>query len=146
MAKPPVRGGARSWWIVIVLVAAACGSAQPPTTIVASPSPTPSSAPPPESLLFAALETNANAAQFQWNTVAIAGLDGNARAKTTFVPMPIPYTGCAGPVLPPSAHVAAGKVYFADGTGEIRSLGPQAKSPRWRTSRSPGVSRCFLLP
>lgn len=39
--------------------------------------------------------------------------------------MPIPYVGCEGAVLPSSAHVAAGKVYFVDGLGEIRSLSPQ---------------------
>ncbi|MGA7910212.1 MAG: hypothetical protein WCC30_01505 [Candidatus Dormiibacterota bacterium] len=117
--------GTRSWWIVMLMVVAACGSAQPQPTSVASSSPMPSTSSPPRPLLFAALETNASAAQFQWNTVAIAGLDGIARAKTTFVPMPIPYGGCEGPVLPPSAHVAAGKVYFADGMGKIRSLSPQ---------------------
>lgn len=125
MSTPHVTATLRSWPIGLLLVAVACGPAQPQATSGSSPSQTPSSSPPPAALLFAALETNAAAAQFQWNTVAIAGLDGVARAKTTFAPMPIPYTGCAGAVLPPSAHVAAGKVYFADGQGTIRSLDPQ---------------------
>jgi hypothetical protein len=108
--------------IGLLFLAVACGPAQPRATSTPSPSITASSAPSPPALLFAALETNAGAAQFQWNTVVIAGLDGVARAKTTFAPMPIPYTGCEGAVLPPSAHVAAGKVYFADGQGAIKSL------------------------
>ena len=122
---PPFPTAVRSWSIALLLVAVSCGSAQPQPSSGSSPSPTPPSSPSPAALLFAALETNASAAQFQWNTVAIAGLDGVARAKTTFAPMPIPYTGCEGAVLPPSAHVAAGKVYFADGQGRIRSLSPQ---------------------
>ncbi|MGZ6299845.1 MAG: hypothetical protein ACXWMN_05070, partial [Candidatus Limnocylindria bacterium] len=78
-------------------------------------------------LLFAALETDARVVQFQWNKVVIAGLDGIARAQTTFAPMPIPYVGCESAVLPPDAHVAAGKVYFGDGMGTIRSLSPQGE-------------------
>jgi hypothetical protein len=65
-----------------------------------------------------------------WNTVAIAGLDGYARAKTTFVPIPVPDLGCIGAVLPPSAHVADGKVYFADGTGVVRSLSVGGQAAR----------------
>jgi hypothetical protein len=125
MSQSSAPGSRRHWWVALLLVAVACGSSQPQATSSSSPSPsvTPSST--PRAPLFAALETNADAAQFQWNTVAIAGLDGIARAKTTFAPMPIPYVGCEGAVLPSSAHVAAGKVYFADGLGEIRSLSPQ---------------------
>jgi hypothetical protein len=87
----------------------------------------PSSSPQPKasgSLLFAALEAKGATNPLGWNTVAIAGLDGYARAKATFTSMPVPYVGCAGAVLPMSAQVAAGKVFFADGTGVIRSLVP----------------------
>jgi hypothetical protein len=74
-------------------------------------------------LLFAALESKSAASSGRWDTVAIAGLDGYARAKTTFAPMRVPTVGCTGGAVPPlSAHVAAGKVYFADGTGVVRSL------------------------
>src|SRR5579859_4932050 len=114
--------------VALLLVAAACGSAQPSPIGGSSPSSAASSSPPTAVTLFAALETNAAAAQFQWNTVVIAGLDGVARAKLTFTPLPIPYAGCEGAVLPPSAHVAAGKVYFADGQGTIRSLDPQGNA------------------
>lgn len=92
-----------------------------------TPSPVASGSPSPQpttsgQLLFAVLEAKGTTNAFQRNTVAIAGLDGYARAKTTFTPMPLPWVGCAGAVLPASAQVAAGKVYFADGTGTVRSL------------------------
>ena len=73
-------------------------------------------------LLFAALEAKGTSDPIAWNTVAIAGLDGYARAKTTFKPLATPYVGCAGGVRPTQAYVAAGKVFFSDGDGYIRSL------------------------
>ena len=96
--------------------------------IVASPTPTVKPTPQPtpkvsSTLLFAVLEAKGTANAWTYNTVAIAGLDGYARAKTTFTPMPVPAMGCMGAIIPPSAHVAAGKVYFADGHGVVRSLG-----------------------
>lgn len=94
------------------------------TAPASSPSPQPTKAAP---LLFAALEAKGTTNPSQWNTLAIAGLDGYARAKTTFTPLPSPYVGCAGPIVPLSAHVAAGKVFFADGTGAIRSLSPNGQ-------------------
>jgi hypothetical protein len=119
--------------------AVASPSASPLTTPAASPSSAPSASPsaqpsanpkPPTAtpktsptLLFAVLEAKGTANWWMYNTVAIAGVDGYARAKTTFTPMPVPAVGCMGAILPPSAHVAAGKVYFADGKGVIRSLG-----------------------
>jgi hypothetical protein len=81
---------------------------------------TPTSAP---GLLFAVLEAKGTATASTYNTVAIVGLDGYARAKTTFVPMPVPNLGCMGAILSPSAQVAAGRVFFADAKGVIRSLG-----------------------
>jgi hypothetical protein len=86
-----------------------------------SPSPIPTGRPSP-TLLFAALEAKGTTNPQAWNTVAIAGLDGYARAKATFTPMPLPYVGCAGAVLPTMAYAVAGKVYFSDNTGRIRSL------------------------
>jgi hypothetical protein len=93
----------------------------PASTSSPSPSADPSSQP-STPLLFAALEAKGATSASEWNTVVIAGLDGQARAKTTFIPMPRPYVGCTDPVLPPSAHVAAAHVYFADGSGTVRSL------------------------
>ena len=94
-------------------------------TALASPSgiPTPIATPKTSpTLLFAVLEAKGTANAWTYNTVAIAGLDGYARAKTTFTPMPLPQLGCMGAVLPSQAHVAAGKVFFADGKGVVRSL------------------------
>ena len=110
---------------IALLILTACGNV--PAKPVAAPSPGASPAAQPTSmapsaLLFAVLEARGTTNPSQYNTVAIAGLDGLARAKTTFTPMPVPVLGCMGAILPPSAHVAAGKVYFADGHGVIRSL------------------------
>ena len=130
--------------IGLVLLVAACGPGQAqatasPSAAVAtpsanataalSPSPTPSSGP----LLFAVLEAKIPASPYQWNTVVIAGLDGYARAKTTFKPMPVPTVECAGAILPPSAHVAGDKVYFADGAGVVRSLSANGQVARVAT-------------
>jgi len=118
-AAPPARstpGPGNSPSGVAATSPTAAGGSSPSASPIASAQPTASSTP-----LFAALEAKGTPLN-QWNTVVIAGLDGYARAKATFTPMPTPYVGCAGPVIPSSAHVAAGKVYFADGTGVIRSL------------------------
>lgn len=101
--------------------------ASPNATPGASPHPSPKASALPQpstsaTLLFAALEAKIPGSLYAWNTVAIAGLDGYARAKTTFTPMPVPNLGCIGAILPPSAHVIAGKVFFADAKGVVRSL------------------------
>ena len=119
----------------MLLMAVACGptQARPPTATAAassSPSPTPSTSGP---LLFAVLEAKIPASPYQWNTVAIAGLDGYPRAKTTFISMPVPTVECAGAILPPSAHVAGDKVYFADGAGVVRSLSANGQMARVAT-------------
>jgi hypothetical protein len=118
--------------IGLVLVVAACGPGQAQATAspsAAAPTPTaaasPSSRPSPTTpgpLLFGVLEAKISGSPYTQNTVAIAGLDGYARTKTTFIPMRVPDVGCMGAVLPESAHVAAGRVYFADGKGVVRSL------------------------
>jgi hypothetical protein len=119
----------------VLLLAVACGPAMSPAaraspsapaTMTPGPSQTPTAGP-PGPLLFAALEAKNGAQQGSWNTIAIAGLDGYARAKTSFMPIPMPFTGCFVPIMPPSAHVAAGGVYFADGAGVIRSLSPHGE-------------------
>ncbi len=128
----------------LLLVIGACGHVQGPSTsavvtptatpsatasvgIIQTPSPAtnPSPGPTPttsSSLLFAVLEAKGTANSWTYNTVAIAGLDGYARAKTTFTPMPVPSVGCMGAIIPPSAHVANGKVFYADARGVVRSL------------------------
>jgi hypothetical protein len=109
----------RGLWIgAAVLLLAACGQA-PGNPIAATGSPTTTGRAP---LLFAVLEANGTASPSTYNTVAITGLDGHATAKTTFSPMPVPNVGCIGAIIPPSAHVAAGRVFFADAKGVVRSL------------------------
>src|SRR6266540_4229902 len=135
---------------ILLLLTAACGRVPGnPTSALTSPSPsatpitsaspigsptaTPTAAPsskpnpqatphPSPTLLFGVLEAKGTANSWTYNTVAIAGLDGYARAKATFTPMPNPVVGCMGPILRPSAHVAAGKVFFADAKGVVRSM------------------------
>jgi len=103
-----------------VLLVAACGQAQGGPTAASSPTPRTSPAP----LLFALLEANGTANAWTYNTVVIAGLDGREVAKATFAPMPVPNTGCMGAILQRTAHVAAGRVFFADAKGVVRSLAP----------------------
>ena len=112
----------------LLVMVVACGpvQARPATSpsAAATPAATPTAS---AALLIAALEAKGTANPEQWNTVAIAGLDGYARAKTTFVPMPVPNVGCTAAVLPFSAHVAAGRVYFSDGAGVVRSFSVQGR-------------------
>jgi len=125
------------WLLISVLLVTACGSlhTHPADAHLPNPSPnasvavaTPSTSPavpspePSTPLLFAALEANGTASPSGWNTLVIAGLDGYARAKTTFTPMPKPYVCGGDPVLPTSAYAVAGMVYYADGMGTVRSL------------------------
>jgi len=97
------------------------------TTPTPAATPSVATSPPPAgsynaSALYAVLEAPAKYSQN--TTVAIAGLDGYARAKTHFTPRSIPYVADAIAVLAPEAHVAAGVVYFVDGRGVVRTLAP----------------------
>jgi hypothetical protein len=75
--------------------------------------------------LFAGLQIK-NGRYFP-DSVVIAGLDGVVRANATFTPVTPPPVDCLGTRLPPAAYVAAGKVFFADGVGAIRSLSPDGQ-------------------
>jgi hypothetical protein len=56
------------------------------------------------------------------DVVAIVRVDGTARAKASFKPRRLPQVG-EGLTLPqPEARIAAGRVFFADGAGVVRSL------------------------
>jgi hypothetical protein len=106
--------------IGLVVMVTACGQmqAQPASSPATSPAATANTP-----MLFAVLEAKGTANLDQWNTVAIAGLDGHTMASATFTPMPVPSIGaCIGAIDPPSAHLAAGKVFYADGNGVVRSL------------------------
>jgi hypothetical protein len=97
-------------------------SASPISSATAYPASSPSAVPSPASMLYAVLEPPA---LYQQNTtVAIAGLDGYARAKAHFVPRSYPYAPDSAVVMAPEAHVAAGVVYFIDGRGVVRALAP----------------------
>lgn len=135
----PTRVAAHSTPSASAAVASASPSLSPP--VVATPSPwTPSAGVAPASpstipsrhatsgqRLLAVLEAKTGANPYQWSTVALAGLDGYARAKAVYTPMPIPYAGCSNILVPLPAHVVAGKVYFSDGTGAIYSLSPRGQ-------------------
>lgn len=101
----------------ILLIAVACGQSQGHQAASL-----PSTSASPQPLLFAVLQANGTPNAWTYNTVVMAGLDGRARATATFAPMPVPTIGCIGAIIPQSAHVANGKVFFADGNGVVRSL------------------------
>jgi hypothetical protein len=121
--------------LVVAMVLSACGGTNPSARASPTPtprptatssalpsSPIPSPMPVSPTLRFAALTANVNPGV--WDHVVIAGLDGMIYNQTSFEPLPAPDTGCGGTaLLPPAAFVASGRVYFADGTGAIRSLG-----------------------
>ena len=107
---------------------AATGTSPSPHTTV-TPSASTATTPPPlfallEARHCAALEPGAceNTISARHDTVAIAGVDGYAKAKSTFVPRPVPVVGNAATVLQLEAEVAAGAVYFIDGKGVVRRL------------------------
>ena len=89
-------------------------SATPPPTGIPSPSPKASPTPKPE-FLFAVLESGSSFAEP--GTVAIVGLDGYARAKSTFQPRKNP-----GAILQSTAQVVGSGVYYIDGKGTVRVL------------------------
>jgi hypothetical protein len=114
-----------------LMAASACGSR---TTAARSASPapghaigatTPPAAPTPTEPLFVTLESSTgDGFSTAPDTIAIIGLDGRARARARFTPHSIPFVGTAlMAVVPPVAHVTAGRAYFIDGEGTVRSLG-----------------------
>jgi hypothetical protein len=56
------------------------------------------------------------------DTVAIAGTDGFAKAKTTFSARKIPPVGNAATLLDSEGQVAAGAIFFVDGAGTVRRM------------------------
>jgi len=117
------------------LLLASCGK---PIGTSSAPSPshastvTPSTAASPTSNtypLFAVLEVRRSGAPagsqgFSDDTLAIALLDGYAKARASFTPRSIPKVFDASPVLEPEAYVAAGAAYYIDGKGVVRRLEP----------------------
>jgi hypothetical protein len=114
-----------------LMAVSACGS-QTTAAHLGSPAPghtlgaaTPAAAPAPTEPLLVALESSTgDGFSTAPDTIAIVGLDGRARASARFTPRSIPFVGAAlMAVVPPVAHVAAGRAYFVDGEGTVRSLG-----------------------
>ena len=111
------------------LIAAACGggpasAAHPGPSRSAASTAAPSavaSAPTRTEELFAALEPGGEMPGRD-TAVAIAGLDGRARAKATFPARPEPEIFDAAPVLQPEARVVFGGVVYADGGGRLHRL------------------------
>jgi hypothetical protein len=104
----------------------ACGN-QPATTTRSSPPPsTPGSVATgggaSKELLFAVLEPGGDLTAMRDSTVAIVRTDGTAKARARFDARQLPRVGNALPLPQPEARVAAGKVYFADAAGVVRSL------------------------
>lgn len=120
---------------VSVLLVAGCGGGTTTVTVTvggqstaatadSTASGSPSTRP---ELLFAVVEAHSgrpSQAGYVDDTVAIVGLDGVARSKATFAPRTPPTIGNAAPIMQPDARVAAGRVFYIDGRGEVRSLGP----------------------
>jgi len=101
-------------------VSASKPSSHPTASAAASPSATPA---PNHEQLLVVLESSGGPAK-QADTIAIAGLDGVARAKAHFKPRSVPWIlPDLGALLPQVAHVAARRAYYVDGDGVVRSLG-----------------------
>ena len=110
------------------VVLAACGNQTARPGASTSPSTRATATASASEPLFAVLETRRSGVP-SWNqsspdTIAIAGVDGRARAKATFTPRSLPIVPMAATVLPVQARVAAGAVYFIDGKGVVRRLEP----------------------
>jgi hypothetical protein len=103
---------------LLLLVVAACGQAQARPEASVAPITSTTSA----GLLLAVLQSHGTATSTRYDMVAITGLDGHIVASATFAPMPQPATACMGAILQPSAHAAAGQVFYADAKGVVRSL------------------------
>jgi hypothetical protein len=113
----------RAALLVALILAAACGG--PPTSAARSAppgGPSPSTSANANEILFAALEPGGDLTTMRDTAVAIVRMTGTARAKARFDARTLPKIGPADVLTQPEARVAAGKVYFADGAGVLRSL------------------------
>jgi hypothetical protein len=123
----------RATVLALGLVLAACGSPSGPQA-QSSIQPTATAAPiritpPTAGLLFAVVENSVGSGccggeptGVSADTVAIVGLDGHARAKTTFLPRKLPPLGNSAVILQAPALVAGSGVYYLDGSGTVRVL------------------------
>jgi hypothetical protein len=129
----------KRWPFCLVILLSACGQAPvgagpsvhiSATATLGGASPTASQSPVSKLGLLVVLEARGAGSTFgagpgaydAHDTVAIAGIDGIAKAKQTFKPRTLPFIGNAGAVLQPEARVAAGAVFYIDGAGSVRRL------------------------
>jgi hypothetical protein len=119
----------RTAMLLPLLLLTACGpqapqsSSHPGAAAAPAASPAPGAATRAPEPLLVVLESSGGVGKPQ-DTIAIAGLDGYARAKTRFKPHATPWVlPDLGPLTPRLAHVANGRAYFVDGDGVVRSLG-----------------------
>ena len=117
----------RRWLLIAALLLAGCSST--PSAAKPSPSAAPDSAASPATnaggsgeRLFAVLEPGGDFAQMRNDVTAIVRVNGTARSRAAFRRRLLPRMRAALPVPQPEARVAAGKVFFADGAGVVRSL------------------------
>jgi hypothetical protein len=129
---PPSIYGPSRWLVLAVLLLAGCGNApagaahpSPSSRADSSGAGTSSSPQAVAEPLFAVLEPGGDLTQMRNDVVAIVRVNGTARARASFKSRRLPQVG-EGLTLPqPEGRVAAGRVYFADGTGVVRSLSPE---------------------
>ncbi|MDQ6773040.1 MAG: hypothetical protein M3024_08635 [Candidatus Dormibacteraeota bacterium] len=106
---------------VVALAAAACSL----QSSAATPSP---SSPLPRGALLAVLEPGSfSQVAYAHESVALIGASGRAVARQTFAARSVPRVALAAPVMAPEAQVAAGRVWFVDGGGSVRSLDAAGK-------------------
>jgi len=98
------------------------GGAARPSAAPATATPSANSGGSGKELLFAVLEPGGDLTAMRDNTVAIVRTNGTAKAKARFDARQLPRVGNALPLPQPEARVAAGRVFYADGAGVVRSL------------------------
>lgn len=121
--------------MAIGLAATACSSAPTRGSLGlpgrGSPTPVPAAGASPPPPLLAVVEARGSGSHYgalpglgdSYDTVAIAGYDGYARARQTFKPRAVPKLPAGGtPLLPPPAVAVGSSVFFADGDGIVRRL------------------------
>ncbi len=110
--------------LVGLLLLSSCGpttSAQHAANPTGQASASPARSAAPGELLFAVSQGGACQTSCP-STVAIVGVDGRTRAKTTFMPPMLPSVGCEGGFVTSPVQVAAGGVYYLDAAGAVRRL------------------------
>jgi hypothetical protein len=123
--------------VVVAALLCSCSGSRPSGVTTGDSTALPATTPhptAPRELLFAVVERKGGPADRGPNTVAIVGLDGYARVKATFDAYGRINVGNAAAVLPASAMVAAGSVFYVDRHGVVRVLTPGHALPETVTT------------